>query len=229
MVVTETSLYSGGERRFQGTSTATTVTLPLVFKVPTRIGTNRFVANSCLVSDKLPIMWDCRAMANQFGRLSAIPVYQPKRRLIVALQSYDGIVVNLAAIFKSNLIQYGAAMLSVITIVALIVCPLPFCIDCEYPSPWDHVSVKGEIAVWYWLLIAPFLAGAFPIKKGWLVPFGVVIALIATQPLGGVALWSLRENEGPFILLLGLPVTAVCFGVGRMTRSIATSVRRQVV
>jgi hypothetical protein len=29
--------------------------------------------------------------------------------------------------------------------------------------------------------------------------------------LGGVAWFSLRENEGPFILALGLPITAACF------------------
>ena len=132
-----------------------------------------------------------------------------------------------ASILLSKISRYGATVLSVVTVFALIVYPLPFCIDCEYPNPWGHASVQAEVPVSFWLLIAPFLAGAFPVKKGWLVPLVVVLALIATQPLGGVAWWSLRENEGPFILLLGLPVTAVCFGFGCLTRVIVTSVRRQ--
>ena len=61
--------------------------------------------------------------------------------------------------------------------------------------------MNGEVSVSFWLLIAPFLAGVFPVKRGWLVPVVTVLALLATQPLGGVAWWSLRENEGPFILL----------------------------
>jgi hypothetical protein len=139
------------------------------------------------------------------------------------VESYDERVESRAAIDR-----YGAAVLAVVTIAALIVYPVPFCIDCEYPNPWGHAGVWGEVPVGFWLLIAPFLAGVYPIKKGWLVPVVVVLALIATQPLGGVAWWSLRDNEGPFILLFGLPVTGACFGVGRLTRAIVSSVRRQV-
>lgn len=105
---------------------------------------------------------------------------------------------NRTAALRSTLASYGAAALLVITVVALIAWPLPFCIDCEYPNPWGHPAVKAETPVSFWLLIAPFLAGALPIKRGWLVPIVVVLALVATQPLGGVAWWSLRENEGPF-------------------------------
>ncbi len=123
--------------------------------------------------------------------------------------------------------RYGAAALSVITLAALIAYPLPFCIDCEYPNPWRHVSVNGRIPVSLWLLFAPFLAGALRVKRGWLVPVVAILALAATQPLGGVAWWSLRENEGPFILLLGLPITAACWGIGRLTRAIVTCIRHQ--
>lgn len=119
---------------------------------------------------------------------------------------------------KSKLISHGAALLSLVTVAALVAYPLPFCIGCKYPNPWGHQSVKGEVPVALWLLIAPFIAGAFPIKKGWLVPIVVVLALVATQPLGGVAWWSLREIEGPFIIVLGLPVTAMCFAFGWVTR-----------
>ena len=119
---------------------------------------------------------------------------------------------------RSKLICHGAFLMSVVTVAALVAYPLPFCIDCEYPNPWGHQSVKAEGPVYFWLLIAPFVAGALPIKNGWLVPIVVVVALLATQPLGGVAWWSLRANEGPFIIILGLPVTALCFGFGFVTR-----------
>lgn len=126
---------------------------------------------------------------------------------------------------RATCLRYGACALSAVTVAALIAYPLPFCIDCEYPNPWGHVSVKWEIPVSFWLLVAPFLAGAFPIKKGWLVPIVVLCSLLATQPLGGVAWWSLPENEGPFILLLGVPLMAACFGVGRLTRVVMDAVR----
>ncbi len=132
-----------------------------------------------------------------------------------------------AATLSATCNRYGAAVLSAITIAALITYPLPFCIACEYPNPWGHVSVKAEIPVSYWLLIAPFLAGAFPMKRGWLVPVVVVLALLATQPLGGVAWWSLQENEGPVILMLGLPLTAASFGLGRLARALVSSIRRR--
>jgi hypothetical protein len=59
----------------------------------------------------------------------------------------------------------GTVALSATTIAALIAYPLPFCIDCEYPNPWGDVSVRGEIPVTFWLLIAPFLAGALLMKR----------------------------------------------------------------
>jgi hypothetical protein len=89
------------------------------------------------------------------------------------------------------------------------------------------VSVKGEIPVTAWVLIAPFLAGAFPMKRGWLVPIIVLGTLLATQPLGGVAWWSLKDNEGPFILMLGVPYMAACFGVGRLMAVMVSAVRRE--
>jgi hypothetical protein len=58
-----------------------------------------------------------------------------------------------------------------------------------------------------------------------LVPICVVLCLLATQPLGGVAWWSLRENEGPFILTFGLPTTAVCFGVGYLLHGIPALIK----
>ena len=68
------------------------------------------------------------------------------------------------------------------------------------------------------VLAAPFLAGLFALRRGWLVPICVVVALLLTQPLGGVEWWSLRDNEGPVILIFGFPAAFVCFGLGSILR-----------
>jgi hypothetical protein len=130
-----------------------------------------------------------------------------------------------ARIHPIKLGHYGAVALSVVTLIALIIYPIPLCFDCEFPNPWGHVTAKGEGPVAVWLLIAPFLAGVFGLRRGWLVPLFVVLALLVTQPLGGVPWWSLRDNEGPIILLFGLPVTATCFGIGFVVRVIVGLVR----
>jgi hypothetical protein len=146
------------------------------------------------------------------GPLSDKAVFRP-------LPEYDE-VVEKARIFLSRLGDHGAVLISVATLIALSIYPIPFCIDCEFPNPWGHAAVWAEVPVSVWLLIAPFMAGLFALRRGWLVPISVVFALLVTQPVGGVAWWSLTDNEGPFILILGLPVTLTCFGIGYMIRKI---------
>jgi hypothetical protein len=121
-----------------------------------------------------------------------------------------------AQVFLSTLRDHAAVAISFVTLTALSIYPLPFCIDCEFPNPWGHVAVWEEDPVSIWLLAAPFLAGLFAVKRGWLVPIWVIFALLVTQPLGGVEWVSLKNNEGPFILVFGLPVVAACFGLGYM-------------
>jgi hypothetical protein len=55
----------------------------------------------------------------------------------VGLPEYD----QGARILLSKLSDHGTVVMSVVTLVALSSCPLPFCIDCEFPNPWGHVSV----------------------------------------------------------------------------------------
>jgi hypothetical protein len=133
-----------------------------------------------------------------------------------ALPEYDEVVDKGVRVLLSKLVDHGTVVISLVTLVALSIFPLPFCIACEFPNPWGHVSVWPEVPVSVWLLAAPFLAGLFALKRSWLVPVVVVFALLITQPLGGVALWSLRDNEGPFIIGLGLPITAACLGFGHV-------------
>ena len=125
----------------------------------------------------------------------------------------------------SKLRYHGAVGVSVATVIALCIYPIPFCIDCEFPKPWGHVSVQGEGLVFAWLLIAPVLAGLLALRNGWLVPICAVLALPITQPLGGVAWWSLRDNEGPFILYVGLLAAMACFGIGHLIRIIVVCMK----
>jgi hypothetical protein len=141
----------------------------------------------------------------------------PSTRCLL-LPEYDNIVANGARVLLSKLGDHGALVICVLTLIALSIFPLPFCVACEFPNPWGHVAVWPEVPVSIWLVTAPSLAGLFALRRGWLVPIWVVFALLATQPLGGVELVSLRENEGPVIIGLGLPVTAACLGVGYVIR-----------
>lgn len=133
------------------------------------------------------------------------------------VRAYDEVVRSAL----SKLRRYGTVSLSLITLITLIFRPLPFCVDCEFPNPWGHVAKVGESLVFVGLFAAPLLAGLFALQRGWLVPIWVVAALLFTQPLGGVEWWSLRDNEGPVILIFGFPATFICFGLGYVVRVLA--------
>jgi hypothetical protein len=126
----------------------------------------------------------------------------------------------------ARLRKQGAVVISASTIVALSVCPIPLCFDCEFPNPWGHVQARCEAPLAVWLLFAPFAAGILGLRRSWLVPVCVVLGFLATQPLGGVEWWSLRDNEGPFILMYCAPLALACFGAGHLIRLAAILARR---
>ena len=72
----------------------------------------------------------------------------------------------------------------------------------------------------FWLLVAPFLAGAYPMKRGWLVPIVVLGSLLATQPLlaasHGGRYGRIRDRLS---CCLGVPLMAACFWRGAADRS----------
>ena len=167
------------------------------------------------------------------GKASLEPNYFPISRYIPPISAQSNRALSASSnrrpheqvetgtrILLSKVGYHAAVVVSAVTLIALTIYPLPFCIDCEFPDPWGHVAVPGEVPVSVWLLTAPFLAGLFALRRGWLVPVCVVLAFLVTQPLGGVAWWSLRENEGPIIIVLRLPITAACFGIGYVVRMI---------
>jgi hypothetical protein len=54
------------------------------------------------------------------------------------------------------------------------------------------------------------------------------MAHLLTQPIGGVALWSLLSIEGPMIVVLGLPVGAAGLLVGYLVRRGVEQMRHSV-
>jgi hypothetical protein len=49
-----------------------------------------------------------------------------------------------------------------------------------------------------------------------MLPMAIVVADCLTEPLGGVPIWSLINNEGPVILIVGGVIGLISFGVGRL-------------
>lgn len=112
-----------------------------------------------------------------------------------------------ARTFLQWLSRHGSVLIAISTLIVLISNPIPACFDCEPPYAWGHdVAIVGRDAtiLMVWLLGTSFLAGLLRWKRKWLVPVGIAIADVATQHLGGVAWWSVRENEGPALLIMGL-------------------------
>jgi len=56
----------------------------------------------------------------------------------------------------------------------------------------------------------------------------MALVTLITQPLAGVDWLSVRENEGPIIVIIVLPACAVCFFLGYCVRVAALSARRDV-
>jgi hypothetical protein len=108
-----------------------------------------------------------------------------------------------------------------LTLVILAIHPLPECFDCESPRPWgrdDTAYHHGVAILEAWFILASITAGFCSVRKYWLVPLLIVAADLVTQPLGGVALWSLWNNEGPVILLIGCVMGALCLLAGVLFR-----------
>jgi hypothetical protein len=105
------------------------------------------------------------------------------------------------------------------TAIALILFPMADCVACEGARPWGRddgaYAVRSTIFD-VWLISAPFFVGFFRLRLGWTVPLAIVIGGILTEPLAGVAQWSLVDNEGPTLVLTCLPVGFAAFIAGKM-------------
>jgi hypothetical protein len=99
--------------------------------------------------------------------------------------------------------------------------PIADCFDCEGPNPWgrnDAVYAIRSTSFLYWLVGASLLAGFARRRFGWTVPVAITLISCATEPLGGVPIWSLIHNEGPIVLIYGGTIGLASFFAGAGAR-----------
>jgi hypothetical protein len=112
-------------------------------------------------------------------------------------------------------------VLILVTLCALVLFPIADCFDCQFPSPWgrnDAIYEIRSIVFDCWLFGASFLLGVLKKRWGWLVPIAIALIACATEPLGGVPLWSLLGNEWPEMLIFGGFVGLTSFVIGAALR-----------
>lgn len=104
--------------------------------------------------------------------------------------------------------RYGTWALGVVTLVAVSFHPTPWCLGCETDTPFGHIYTRTDDVLQAWLIVVPFVAGLLNLDKGWLAPLFMVTAQLMAQFVAGEPWLDFEGGEGPFIVLLGLPV---CF------------------
>lgn len=117
----------------------------------------------------------------------------------------------------SGFARWSSLWVFLITFAVLAIHPIPECVACDYPNPWGRnpgAYSRDSVLIAVWLILVSFGAGIANTRRHWLVPVAVVVADVATQPLGGVPLWSLWSNEAPMMLLLGLLVGGTSLLIG---------------
>lgn len=131
---------------------------------------------------------------------------------------FVGLIRNIKRTINSPVFWVFAITLSVLSVY-----PIPECVACEFARPWgrndvayEHASVVYDV----WLVSASMISGIISLRKYWLIPFLIVLADMITQPIGGVALWSLFSNEGPMIIGLGGAVGGCSLIMGSVIRLI---------
>ena|SRR5579862_4673631 len=118
---------------------------------------------------------------------------------------------------KTSLQNNAALIIIAVAAISLVLFPVPRCFDCEGPNPNGQtpaIASRNFLIFAVWLLGGPFLTTAFGLKRAWLIPIGLTIADLATQHLGGVEWWSLKENEWPIILLFDLTAGFIALTIG---------------
>jgi hypothetical protein len=138
---------------------------------------------------------------------------------------------------RRSLIKLGAYLrhhlvlvLISISLCALIVFPLADCFDCEGPNPWgrNDAAYATRSMMFICLLVGSSLLAGFSRRRlGWTVPIAITVIACATQPLAGVELWSLVNNEGPIMLIVGGSIGLASFCVGLAARVIMDSWRKR--
>jgi hypothetical protein len=117
--------------------------------------------------------------------------------------------------------RYASIVIVIATFIALVFFPIPSCFDCEFPNPYGidaAVFAHRQLLFEIWSISAIFISVLLRIKRPWLIPPGIMLADLITQHLGGVPWWSLRENEGPIIILVELIAGFILLGLAFLCR-----------
>ena len=116
-----------------------------------------------------------------------------------------------------------------ISLCALILFPIADCFDCDGANPWGRNDVAYSVrsAIYsYWLVGSSLLVGFSRRRFGWTVPIAITVIACVTEPLGGVKLWSLVNNEGPVMLIFGGSIGLASFFAGVVARLMVDSRRK---
>jgi len=124
--------------------------------------------------------------------------------------------------------RYGICVLATLSLAAGIIHPTPWCVDCETTAPFGHVYSRLDDVLLLWLIVGPFVAGLLKLNKGWLAPLLMVAVQLVEQFVGGEPWLDFEGVEGPFIVLLGLPVCFLSLLVGYGCRYLYVSIRPQL-
>lgn len=121
--------------------------------------------------------------------------------------------------------RYGIWLLGGLSLAAGVLHPTPWCIDCETNAPFGHAYTRLDDALQLWLIVAPLLAGLLKLHKGWLTPLLMVAVQITEQFVGGEPWPDSKGNEGPFVVMLDLPICFLSLLIGYGCRYFYDSVR----
>jgi hypothetical protein len=118
--------------------------------------------------------------------------------------------------------RHASIVIVIATFIALAFFPIPSCFDCEFPNPYglnDAILAHRGLLFEIWSICAIFFSVFLRAKMPWLIPPGIMLANLMTQHLGGVPWWSLRENEGPIIILVDLISGFILLGIAVVFRT----------
>jgi hypothetical protein len=110
--------------------------------------------------------------------------------------------------------RYGLWVLGALSLAAGLFHPTPWCIDCETTAPFGHVYTHLDDVLQAWLIVVPLLSGLLKLDKSWLAPLLMVAVQLIEQFVSGEPWVDFKGNEGPLIILLGLPVCFLSLLIG---------------
>jgi vacuolar-type H+-ATPase subunit I/STV1 len=119
-------------------------------------------------------------------------------------------------------VQRNASFILVAAATISLACfPATLCFDCEPDYTFGRPASLNDFG-WdifsFWLIAVSFAAGLLRLRFAWLLPLCVAIADVATQHLGGVPWWDVKNNEGPMILIFATPFGCMALTIGLFVR-----------